>query len=402
MIKTASLSAPVWQLMRRNISPWQIAGYAVANMVGLAIILTALMFYADSTTALGGSREADPFFSTSYEVISKKVEGIGLTPAAFTRAEIDEIRALPWARRVGEFTPSRFTVNASVELGGRGMSSYMFMEAIPDEFFDIRPRGWDFDPSDPFIPVVLSKEYLALYNFGFAAPQGLPQLSEEVVATVPLSFSLSGASGRRATLPGAIAGFSSRLNTIAVPQSFMDWANARFAPGEEALPPSRLIVETDPAQGAEMARYLADHGMESSADSGSADSSRLARFSAIAGGVMAAIGAVISALAIAILFLSIWLILSKSRPVMERLILIGYSAVDIGRPLVRLVVAVNLSVAAVALVLMLVARSLWRAPLATLGLGDASILGPLLLAAAFVAAVTAANILTIRRHLSRL
>ena len=35
---------------------------------------------------------------------------------------------------------------------------------------------------------------------------------------------------------------SNRLNTILVPQAFMDWANQRFAPGKEARP-SRLIVE---------------------------------------------------------------------------------------------------------------------------------------------------------------
>ncbi len=62
-------TAPVWQLLRRNISVWQLAGYAVANMVGLAIIVTALMFYTDATTTAGASEAADPFFSSSFEVI---------------------------------------------------------------------------------------------------------------------------------------------------------------------------------------------------------------------------------------------------------------------------------------------------------------------------------------------
>ena len=100
----------------------------------------------------------------------------------------------------GRVYPSRFTVNASVDLGARGMSSYLFMESIPDEFFDVRPRRWGFDPQDPFIPVIISKEYLALYNFGFAAPQGLPQLSEEVMQTVPMTFTLSGSDGLRASI----------------------------------------------------------------------------------------------------------------------------------------------------------------------------------------------------------
>lgn len=397
-----SLTAQVWQLLRRNISVWQLAGYAVANMAGLAIVITALMFYTDATTTLGTSAEADPYFSTSFEVISKAVEGIGMTPAAFTPEEIADIRRQPWARRVGEFTSSRFTVNAVIELGGRGMSSYLFMESIPDEFFDIRPRDWGFDPADPFIPVIISKEYLALYNFGFAAPQGLPQLSEAVVSTVPITFGLSGPDGRRATLRGGIAGFSSRLNTVAVPQSFMDWANQRFAPGEKALPPSRLIIECDPRQTAEMDRYLTDHDIESTSDRSDAGSGRIARFSAISGGVVSAVGAVISLMAVAILFLSIYLILQKSRERLTRLLLLGYSPRDVGRPLERLVAMVNAGVACVAVAVMLAARSLWHPLLAELDLGGASVVPPLAVALAFAGLVTAANIATIRRHLLRL
>ena len=37
----------VWRLLRRNISVWQTAGYALANFVGLSIVLCALKFYCD-------------------------------------------------------------------------------------------------------------------------------------------------------------------------------------------------------------------------------------------------------------------------------------------------------------------------------------------------------------------
>lgn len=402
MKQQPSLSASVWQLLRRNISAGQLAGYAVANVVGLGIILTALMFYADATTEAGSDRKADPYFSSSFEVINKRVEGIGLTPVAFTEAEIDSIKSQPWARRVGKFTSSRFTVDAALDMGGRGISSSLFMEAIPDEFFDIRPRDWEFNPADPFIPLVLSRDYLALYNFGFAAPQGLPQLSEDVVATVPIALRLRGSSGRDATMKGGIVGFSSRLNTIAVPQSFMDWANERFAPGEPPMPPSRLIVETDPSLAAGKSEWLHSHGMQSSADSSDASAGRLARFSAVASGVVSGIGGVISLMAVFILFLSIWLILQKSRDRLSQLMLLGYSPRDAGLPLQRLVAGINLAVAALALAAMFAARSAWSPSLALLDLGGASLLPVLSVAAGFAIIVTAANVITIRRHLTRL
>lgn len=401
-MKQPNLAAPVWQLLRRNISVAQFAGYGVANAVGLAIILTALMFYTDATTSLGSEEKADPYFSPAFEVLNKEVEGIGMSPSAFTPAEVDSLRAQPWARRVGEFVSSRFTVNASLDMGGRGFSTFLFMEAIPDEFFDIRPEHWDFDPAHPFIPMVVNREYLALYNFGFAAPQGLPQLSEDVVATVPLSLRLSGGDGAETRVQGGIVGFSSRLNTIAVPQSFMDWANARFAPGEPSLPPSRLIVETDPRLAAQKDAYLAAHGIQTSADRSDAGAGRLARFTAVASSVVSAVGIVISLLAVFVLFLSIYLILQKSRERLSRLMLLGYSPADTARPLIRLVAVVNVTVAVLAVEVMLLARTLWRPALADLGLGGASLLVPLSVAAAFAVAVTLANILTIRRHMRQI
>ena len=45
---------------------------------------------------------------------------------------------------------------------------------------------------------------------------------------VPLKLSLSG-NGRQEWVDARIVGFSSRLNTIAVPEEFMQWANSEFS-----------------------------------------------------------------------------------------------------------------------------------------------------------------------------
>lgn len=66
---------------------------------------------------------------------------------------------------------------------------------------------------------------------------------------MPLEVELRG-EGKRQHFEGRIVGFSDRLNTILVPQQFMDWANQTFAP-EKTVGFSRLIVEAgnpaDPA-----------------------------------------------------------------------------------------------------------------------------------------------------------
>ena len=170
-------------LLRKNISKGQLFGYALANLIGLSIILCGILFYCDSRHH---QKNDDKFFSDDYIVISKKVKGLNLEPVAFSPLEIKEIEGQPWVKKIGVFTSADFTVNASVNMGGKGISTYLFFESVPDEFFDTTPPGWSFEPGNRFIPIVLNKDYLALYNFGFALPQGLPQLSEEMIGSVPL------------------------------------------------------------------------------------------------------------------------------------------------------------------------------------------------------------------------
>ena len=59
----------VWRLLRRNISAGQLAGYALANLAGLAIVLTAIQFYRDITTVWD---DEDSFISNDYLIYPRK------------------------------------------------------------------------------------------------------------------------------------------------------------------------------------------------------------------------------------------------------------------------------------------------------------------------------------------
>ena len=136
------LHNPVSRLLRKNISVGQIAGYSIANFVGLAILLTALQFYRDTTTAENASE--DTFISRDYMIISKHVSDVNTLKggnSAFSEEDVASLRKQPWVEKIGEFTPSRFHVNGAIDFAGRGMSTHLFFESIPDEFFDIRPEG---------------------------------------------------------------------------------------------------------------------------------------------------------------------------------------------------------------------------------------------------------------------
>lgn len=395
------MNSVIWPLLRHNISRTQLAGYAVANLLGLSIVLCAVQLYRDISSVWDAE---DSFISRDYLIVSKQVSGLGSllsgSPAAFSPDELADITSQPWVRRTGQFTASNFGVSASVDIGGRGMNTAMFLESIPDEFFDVKPSSWNYTPgadSTAAVPIIISKEYLSLYNFGFAASRGLPQISESMIGMVPLRISLSGR-GRQVTLPAKIVGFSSRLNTIAVPEAFMQWANSTFA-STPAPPPSRIIIETSSPGDPDIEDYMRSHRYEVAGDK--VNNGRTAYFLTVITAVVVAVGAVISLLSFFILLLSIYLLLQKNRRKLHMLMMLGYSPSTVAAAYRRIVLVINSSVLIGAVALMLVAKHIWSAPLENIGVHPASPWASIATGIIIIGAITAGNIAAINRNINR-
>lgn len=334
----------ITRLLRKNTSPARIAGFVLSNFIGLAIVLTALQFYRDAGSIWSSD---DSFVRSDLMVINKKVtSGNTLGEAAtFTEAEVDDIAAQPWSRSVGAFTSSDYRVLASVESGGRGMSTYMFFEAIPDGFVDVPRSQWAYRPGSDEVPIILSKDYLTLYNFGFASSAGLPQMSEGLMSSIPLTLTLTGEDGtRRRVLHGRVAGFSNRLNTILVPQSFIDETNAELGSGRPRRP-SRLAVDVSSPGDVAIKDYLEAHGLEVAGDKSASSASFLLR---VITGIILTVGAVITLLSLFILMLSVSLIMEKNRRTLHSLLMLGYPSDTIARPYVAMTVRASLAAYALA------------------------------------------------------
>lgn len=396
------MSNPIRRLLRRNISAGQIAGYAVANLVGLLIVLTAIQFYRDVTSV---SEAKDSFISSDYIIISKRVTGLGLgdmfggggggDATTFTPAERADIASQPWAAETGEFTAADFNVSARVDMAGSSLSTALFLESIPDEFFDISPAGWDYRPgSSKPVPVIISKDYLTLYNFGFAASRGMPQISEELIGLLPLRLNLSG-NGHQQWVDARIVGFSSRLNTIAVPADFMAWANSTFGEGSGA-DPSRLIIRLRQAGDPAATAYMEEHGYEIAGDK--ASGGKAAYFLSVVTSVVVAIGVIISVLAFFILLLSIYLLLQKNRAKIHDLMLLGYTPARVAGYYRSIVLWVNVGVLVLAVGGVAAASAMWHERIAALGAEGASIIPTILIGAAIILVITLGNVVAINRN----
>lgn len=337
----------VWKLLRQHVSLPQFAGFFFANLLGMLIVLLGVQFYHD---VLPVFTQGDGFIKKDYLIVSKRISMVGSFGGrsnSFSPEDIDEIRNQKFCRSVGAFTSSHYEVGASMGAEGMGyMSTEMFFESVPDRFVDTDRDGWHFDPSaDRTVPIILPRSYLAIYNFGFAQSHSLPKLSEGVIGMVDLAIHLRG-NGHEEIMKGRVIGFSNRLNTILVPESFMEWSNRTFAP-EADTAPTRLIVEVDNPTDDAIARFLQEKGYET--DSDKLDAGRTTYFLKVVSGVMLCVGLLISALSFYILMLSIYLLVQKNTTKLENLLLIGYSPWRVGMPYQALTVGMNLLVLMLAL-----------------------------------------------------
>lgn len=348
----------VWKLMRRHISMGQLAGFFFANLCGMIIVLLSIQFYQDVAPVF---TEGNSFMKKDYLIVSKKVSTIGSfvgKSSTFSKDDVEEIEEQPFTKEVGAFTPSQFKVSAGVgmEQIGLNMSTAMFFESVPDKYVDINIDEWHFEPGQEIIPIIIPRNYLNLYNFGFAQSRSLPQLSEGVMNLINLEVRISGG-GRQNTFKGKIAGFSNRLNTILVPESFMVWANSNYTDDNVYREPSRLIVEVNNPTDDRIARFFKERGYETEDDK--LDAGKTTWFLKVVVGIVLSVGLLISVLSFYILMLSIYLLLQKNTTKLENLLLIGYGPNRVALPYQILTVGLNACVLVLAMGTVLYVRTLY-------------------------------------------
>lgn len=393
------MNSLIWKLLRRHISPGQLSGFFLANLFGMTIVLLGIQFYRD---VLPVFTQGDSFMKKDYLIATKKVSTLGSFAGksnTFSPEEIKELKEQPFTESIGAFTPSLFHVSAGVGMQEAGirLSTDMFFESVPDEYVDVRLDKWHFDEETDVIPIIIPRNYLNLYNFGFAQSRSLPKLSEGLMGLIQMNIRMRG-NGRTEAYKGRIVGFSNRLNTILVPQSFMDWANRTFAPDKEAQP-SRLIVEVKNPADTSIADYFQKHDYET--EGNNLDAGKTTYFLRLITGIVLAIGLFISILSFYILMLSIFLLLQKNSVKLENLLLIGFSPSKVALPYHLLTIGLNLLVLLLALLGVAWIRTAYMNILQTLfpQPETGSLLPCILAGTVLFLAVSLLNILVIRKKI---
>lgn len=391
----------VWKLLRQHISIPQFAGFAFANLFGMLIVLFGFQFYQD---VLPVFTQQDSFMKADYLIMSKKI-GMGNTISGrtntFSGSEIDDVSSQKFVKKVGKFTSTEYKVDASMGVNGVNvLNSELFFESVPDGFVDVPLKDWKYEPGSKEVPIILPRTYINMYNFGFAQSHSLPKISDGLVGMIDFEIFIQ-AGGKKEQFKGKVIGFSSRLNTILVPQAFMDWSNHEFAP-EVHSDPTRLIVEVGNPADENISQYLDENGYEVETDK--LDAEKTTYFLRMMVTMVMVVGLVISILSFYILMLSIYLLVQKNSSKLENLLLIGYSPANVSKPYQLLTMGLNIVVLIVAWVVLFFLRSYYMDFIETLfpDIDEGSMLPAILLGLVLFFIVSVLNIIAIRRKVMKI
>ena len=113
----------IWKLLRRHISAGQLAGFFLANLLGMLTVVLSVQFYEDVLPAFGGE---DSFIKNTYIILSKRIAAVSSLRGeaqTFSQDDIAELSSQRFVKRVGRFEASQYQVYASVAMGASQMGT---------------------------------------------------------------------------------------------------------------------------------------------------------------------------------------------------------------------------------------------------------------------------------------
>ncbi|MCD4651525.1 MAG: hypothetical protein K8S56_07050 [Candidatus Cloacimonetes bacterium] len=325
------LYKPVRRLLRINLFNWRTFLSAIGMITGLLLLLHALQLYSDINQITGGDEQ---LIGEQYIILNKQPSLTRLLKRdrGIGEEDIEKLKQLSGVQDVGAFYSSNFAVSAYTDF--QNLSNYsteLFMEAVPERFLDIRPDKWSWKNPGDAVPFIVPRDFLVLYNMGFAPSRGLPRISESLLGNISFKLVLSG-NGQCREFDALLAGWSKRLGTILVPAEFLQWAAGEFAKsGKPAV--NRLIIKAVNPGDIALLTELQALGFE--VDENSSRLGQLGAILKISVGAIGFLGLVIILLAITLTSLTLRLMIAGATQNIKTLLLLGYSPAMIERQYYR-------------------------------------------------------------------
>ena len=286
--------------------------------IGVLLLLCSIQMYFNINSLLkekNARKEGADFISVTKLITN---DNMG-KDNSFTEAELAEITSQPFVEDAAPLISNQFRVKASA---GNiiPFSTDLFLEALDEKFIDTVPPAFVWQQGQVDVPIIFSSDFMEMYNV-FAPSQDLPQLSDKTMSSVSIILECHTPYGVQ-NFRARIVALSDRVNSVLVPQSFMQWANKNFG-GVTNAKPSRIYLKTKDANDPQLLSFLEKKEYRVNKDKTKFGRVKQILQSIVSG--MAGFGILVIVLAMVLFSFYLQLIIAKSKDNLQLLLTLGYS-----------------------------------------------------------------------------
>jgi len=309
--------APFLSASQNRLSRW--LSY-IGLGVGVLLLLCAFQMYININHLL---KEKNPR-KDGYDYISvtKLITNENMAADhSFSEAELVEIKD---QQSIDDATPllaNKFLVRAT---GGSTLpfTTDLFLESIDNSFIDTIPADFTWKEGQATVPVIMSADYLELYNTVFAPSKDLPQFSAKSISSVVIQLECYTPSGTTKIFRASVVGLSDRINSVLVPANFLAWANLHLANSSKANP-SRIFIKTKDANSPELLNFLQEKNYHVNKDKTKFGRVKQVLQAIVSG--LSGFGVLVILLAMMLFSFYLQLMIARSKDNLQLLLTLGYS-----------------------------------------------------------------------------
>lgn len=221
--------------------------------LGVVLLLASVQLYINISVLIKDKNPRKDGFD--YISVTKRITNENMAENhSFTVEEIKELKAQSFIQDATPLMANNFLVKAT----GSSVLPFttdLFLESIDNRFLDTIPTAFTWQGGQKIVPIIISSDYLELYNTVFAPSKDLPQFSEKSVSSVIFQLECYSVNGPAQIFKANVVGLSDRINSVLVPVNFLEWANKNLG-NTITINPSRIFIKTKDANNIELLNFL--------------------------------------------------------------------------------------------------------------------------------------------------
>ena len=139
-------------------------------------------------------------------------------------------------------------------------SSDVFLQTVNAKFLDVPSKNWTWKEGDTIVPIVMPRDFLVMLNT-FMSASGIAQVSEDLAKDINFKLRISNET-KKDFITARIVGFTNEIPSLLVPESFMSYANQKYATVKENKI-TNVMISSKEGEFGEMEKFLEERGLES-------------------------------------------------------------------------------------------------------------------------------------------